>query len=67
MNVVEVTKEAIVVGIMIAVGGAAFDASNFGVHPFVKYFLVGVLMHFVSELVGFNAWYCRGGHACKSN
>lgn len=30
-------------------------------------FLSGSLTHLLFELLGSNKWYCKNGHACKSN
>jgi hypothetical protein len=29
-------------------------------------FLIGVFSHLLFEFLGFNRWYCKNGHACKS-
>ena len=28
-------------------------------------FIVGALTHVLFEMIGFNAWYCKNGNACK--
>lgn len=30
------------------------------------FFLTGVVLHFLYEVAGANAWYCKHGNACKS-
>jgi len=70
MNFQSVFIEASVVGAMLA------PALAWAMHQFqpqtttgilIIGFFLGFLFHFIWELVGLNAMYCRVGHACQSS
>ena len=73
--------EAVVVGFMVLIGGTLVSrllASSFSVklpavcknwnkHHLmeISLFLTGFFVHLLCEMVGFNKWYCKQGHACR--
>lgn len=66
--------EAIVVGIMTVITGLIVQKlvsytqlnNNLNVQSvyIIHLFIIGFLIHVMSEWVGINQWYCRNGNAC---
>jgi len=74
---VKLITEAIVVGISSAIVGFListlimlsnkdFKLSEYKFWPQVvlSFFMTGVILHFMYEYFGGNAWYCKNGSAC---
>jgi hypothetical protein len=67
--------EAIVVGVMTCVIGAALIYLFCDVHIFRKslvkllftLFLTGAFIHLGCEISGMNKWYCKHGYACGAS
>ena len=64
--------EAIVVGVLTSLIGAALIYTLCDIHMFQKtlvkllcaLFLTGAFIHLGCEISGINKWYCKHGHAC---
>ena len=61
MKCIGVVREAVVVGLILAVAGMTLLNKL----DFISLFILGVSFHISCELFGINKWYCRHGVACS--
>lgn len=70
-------KEVIFVGIITAIFGFLISTGlmffnkdfklaeyHFWPQVMLGYFITGMIIHILFEMLGFNKWYCKNGNAC---